>query len=127
MSGIVYNIAMNWLKIFDKPKDLILKNALQYYLGRYIKRMLELSVDRENQNLHALVELVGEERPISIDIQYEIFINETQDEARIKANSISVSREWIDLIAQEFIGQEFHIEGKNSARIIKLVKDIGLV
>jgi hypothetical protein len=118
---------MNWLKIFDKPKDLILKNALQYYLGRYIKRMLELSVDRENKKLHALVELVGEERPISIDVQYEIFINETNDEARIKANSISVSREWINLIAQEFVGQEFHFEGKNSARIIKLVKDIGLV
>jgi hypothetical protein len=118
---------MNWLKIFDKPKDLVVQNILQYYLGRYIKRMLELSVDRENKKLHALVELAGEEKPIAVDIRYEISINETKDEAWIKANSISVSREWIDLIAQEFVGQEFHIEGKNSARIIKLVKDIGLV
>lgn len=89
--------------------------------------MLELSVDRENKKLHALVELHGEEKPIAIDVRYEIFINETKDEARIKANSISVSREWIDLIAQEFVNQEFRIEGKNSARMIKLVKDIGLV
>ena len=118
---------MNWKKIFDKPKDVILQKALEYYLGRYIKRMLELSVDRENKKLHALVEPVGEEKPIAVDIRYEISINETKDEAWIKANSISVSREWIDLIAQEFVGQEFHIEGKNSARIIKLVKDIGLV
>jgi hypothetical protein len=118
---------MNWLKIFDKPKDLVVQNILQYYFGRYIKRMLELSVDRENKKLHALVELVGEEKPIAVDVQYEIFINETMDEARVKANSISVSREWIDLVAKEFVGQEFHIEGKNSARIIKLVKDIGLV
>jgi hypothetical protein len=118
---------MNWLKIFDKPKDLVIQNILQYYFGRYIKRMLELSVDRENRKLHALVELHGEEKPIAVDVEYEIVINDTMDGARIKANSISVSREWIDLIAKEFVGQEFHIEGKNSARIIKLVKDIGLV
>jgi len=89
--------------------------------------MLELSVDRENKKVRALVELVGEEKPIAAEAQYEIFINETKDEVRFKANSISVSREWIDLVAREFIGQEFLIEGKNAARIIKLAKDIGLV
>jgi hypothetical protein len=118
---------MNWLKIFDKPKDVIIQKTLEYYLGRYIKRMLEISVDRENRKLHAVVELVGEEKSIAVDVQYEIAIDETMDGARIKANSISVSREWIDLVAQEFIGQEFVIKGESSARIIKLVKDIGLV
>jgi hypothetical protein len=118
---------MDWLKIFDKPKDLVIKNILQYYFGRYIKRMLEISVDRENKKLHAVVELVGETEPISVDVRYEIFINETMDGARIKAKGISVSREWLHLVAQEFVDQELHIEGKNSARIIKLVKDIGLI
>ncbi len=118
---------MDWLNLFDKPKDFLIKNALQYYFGRYIKRMLELSVDRENKKVRALVELVGEEKPIAVEAQYEIFINETMDEVRFKANSISVSREWIDLVAQEFTGQEFSLQGKNSARIIKLVKNLGLV
>jgi len=118
---------MSWLKIFNKPKDLIVQNVLQYYFGRYIKRIHEISIDRENKKFHALVELVGEEKPISVDAQYEIVINETMDGVRIKANRISVSREWIDLIAQEFIDHEFYIEGKNAARMIKLVKDIGLV
>ena len=89
--------------------------------------MLEISVERENRKFHALVELNGEEKPIAVDIQYEIIFNEKMDGARIKANSISVSREWIHLIAQEFIDHEFYIEGKNFTRIIKLVKDIGLV
>ena len=120
-------MGMSRLKIFDKPKDLILKNALQFYLGRYIKRMLELSVDRENKKVRALVELVGEEEPIAVEAQYDISINEAGDEVRVKANSISVSREWIDLVAQEFIGQEFFIEGKNAVRMIKLAKNIGLV
>jgi hypothetical protein len=106
---------MNWLKIFDKPKDLVIKNVLQYYLGRYIRRMLELSIDRENKKLHAVVELVGEEKPISIDVQYEIALNERMSAARLKANSISISREWLDRVAQEFVGQEFQIEGENSA------------
>lgn len=120
-------MGMSWLKIFDKPKDLILKNALQFYLGRYIKRMLELSIDRENKKVRALVELVGEDKPIAVEAQYEIVINDAGDAVRVRANSISVSREWIDLVAQEFIGQDFHIEGKNAARVIKLAKDLGLV
>ena len=66
---------MNWKKLFDKPKDVILQKALEYYLGRYIQRMLELSVDRENKKLHAVVELIGEESPISIDVRYEIMVS----------------------------------------------------
>jgi hypothetical protein len=77
--------------------------------------MLELSVDREHKKLQALVELIGEEKPISVDVQYEIVLNEKMDSARIKADSISVSRERIDRIAQEFVGQEFKIEGENFA------------
>lgn len=118
---------MSWLKIFDKPKNLVIQNILQHYFGRYIKRMHELSIDRENKKLHAVLELHGEEKPIAVDVAYDIAINEAKDGADLKANSISVSREWIDRIAQEFVGQEFHIEGKGATRIIKLLKDIGLV
>jgi hypothetical protein len=118
---------MNWLKIFDRPKDLVIKSIFQRYFGRYIKRMLELSIDRENKKLQAVVELAGEEKPIALDVHYEIKISEAIDEARFTANSMSISREWMDLVAQEFVGQEFVIKGQNSARIIKLMKDIGLV
>lgn len=118
---------MSWLKIFDKPKDLLVQNILQRYFRRYIKRMLELSIDRESKKLHARVELYGEENPIAVDVEYEVAIHETKDGADIKAKSISISREWIDRVAQEFVGQEFHIEGKGATRIIKLIKDIGLV
>ncbi len=118
---------MSWLKIFDKPKDLLVQNILQRYFGRYIKRMLELSVDREKKKLHAILELHGEEKPIAVDVEYDIAIHETKEGADVKANSISISREWIDRIAQEFVGQEFHIEGKGATRIVKLLKDIGLV
>jgi hypothetical protein len=67
---------MSWQKIFDKPKDFVIKSILQGYLGRYIKRMLELSIDRENKKLHAVVELAGEEQPIALDVRYEIHLSE---------------------------------------------------
>ena len=89
--------------------------------------MLELSIDRENKTLHAVVELVGEDQPIALDVRYEIKFDETMEEAKFTATTISISREWMDLVAQEFVGQEFVIKGQDSTRWIKLVKDIGLV
>ena len=89
--------------------------------------MLELSIDRENKKLHAVVELFGEENPITVDAQYEISLDVNMQGAIFIANEISISREWIDRLAQEFVGQEFRVEGKNTARLIKLVKEVGLV
>ena len=118
---------MNWQNLFNKPKDLAAQYFLQYYFRKYIKRMLELSIDNKNRKIHAVVELKGEEKPIALDVQYELNIHKETDEVLIKANSISISKEWIHLIAQEFIGKEFSIQGKDSANIIKLIKDLGLI
>src|SRR4030095_8092255 len=100
---------MNWLDFFNKPKNLAAQYFLQYYLRRYITRMLELSIDNKNRKIHAVVELKGEEKPIAIDVQYELKIDNETDEVLVKANSISISKEWLHLIAQEVIGREFSI------------------
>jgi hypothetical protein len=118
---------MNWQNFFNKPKDLAAQYFLQYYLRRYIKRMLELSIDNKNRKIHAVVELKGEEKPIALDVQYELNIDNESDEVHIKANSITISKEWLHLIAQEVIGSEFSIQGKDSANMIKLIKNLGIV
>jgi hypothetical protein len=118
---------MNWLDFFNKPKALAAQYFLQYYLRRYIKRMLELSIDNKNRKIHAVVELKGEEKPIALDVQYDLNIDKGTDEVLIKANSISISKEWIHLIAQEVIGKEFSIQGKDSTNIIKLIKNLGII
>lgn len=55
--------------------------------------MLELSIDNKNKKIHAVVELRGEEKPIAVDVQYELNIHKDSDEVLLKANSISISKE----------------------------------
>ena len=89
--------------------------------------MLELSIDNKNKRIHAVVELKGEEKPIAIDVQYELIIEKEIDQVLIKAHHISISKEWMDLIAQEVIGKEFSIQGKDSSNMIQLIKNLGIV
>ena len=89
--------------------------------------MLELSIDNKNRKIHAVVELRGEDKPIAIDVHYELYIDNEKDEVLIKANSISISKEWMDLIAQEVIGREFSIQGKDSTNMIQLIKNLGII
>jgi hypothetical protein len=89
--------------------------------------MLELSIDNKNKRIHAVVELKGEEKPIAIDVQYELNIQKDTDEVLIKANSMTISKEWLHLIAQEVIGKEFSIQGKDSTNMIQLIKNLGII
>ena len=89
--------------------------------------MLELSIDNKNRKIHAVIELKGEEKPIAVDVQYELKIHKETDEVIIKANTISISKEWLHLIAQEVIGREFSIQGKDSTNMIQLIKNLGII
>jgi len=89
--------------------------------------MLELSIDNKNRKIHAVVELRGEEKPIAVDVQYELNIHKDSDEVLLKANSISISKEWLHLIAQEVIGKEFSIQGKDSTKMIQLIRNLGII
>ena len=118
---------MNWRDLFNKPKNLAAQFFLQNYLRRYINRMLELNIDNRNKKIHAVIELKGEENPIAINVQYELNIEKGTDEVLVKANSITISREWLHVIAQEVIGKEFSIKGKDSTNIIKLIRNLGII
>src|SRR6185503_12261203 len=99
---------MNWLDdLAKKSKNLVVKTAAQLYFQKYIKRMLELSIDHQQQKIHIVVELKGEDRPITIDVAYELSINEADQTVRAKALSISISKEWMHLIAQEALRRDF--------------------
>lgn len=89
--------------------------------------MLELSIDNKNKKIHAVVELKGEEKPIALDVQYELNILKDADVVLIRANSISISKEWMHLIAQEVIGKEISIQGKDSASLIQLIRNLGII
>ena len=106
--------------------NLIIKSALQMYLQKYIHRIVELSVDSQRQTVHAVVEFKGEEKPISIDAAYELSIDEQASVVKVKAQTINISREWLNLIAQEALGRDFQISGENAAKLIKVIKTMGI-
>lgn len=89
--------------------------------------MLDLSIDNRNRKIHAVVELKGEDKPIAIDIHYELEIQKSSDEVIVKANHITISKEWLHLIAQEAVGREFSIQGKDSTNVITLIRNLGLI
>jgi len=118
---------MNWLNILaNKSKNLVIKIAVQRYFRKYINRILELSIDSQQHKFHTTVELKGEEKPITIDIEYELSINEQDRIVQAKAHNILISKEWMNLIAQEALHRDYHISGKGTVRIIKLIRKLGV-
>jgi len=106
--------------------NLIIKSALQMYLQKYIHRIVELSIDNQRQTFHAVVEFKGEDKPISMDGSYELSIDEQASVVKVKAQAIKISREWLNLIAQEALGRDFQISGENAAKLIKVIKTMGI-
>ena len=118
---------MNWLaNLPKKSKNLVAKTVVQLYFRKYNNRILELSIDNQRQKIHVAVELKGEEKPIIIDIEYELSINEHDSIVQAKAHTISISKEWMNLVAQEALHRDFHISGKGTVRIIKLIRKLGI-
>ena len=118
---------MNLRDLINKPKDLALRYFLQSYFKKYINHVLEFSIDAKNKSIHTVVELKGEETPITFDVQYEIAVNPEKDGVYLQANSAFISKEWLNLVAQEFIGKEFSIQGKDSAWLVQLLKNLHVV
>jgi hypothetical protein len=118
---------MNWIdNLAKKSKNLVVKTAAQLYFRKYIDRILELSIDNQRQKIHVIVELKGEEKPIIIDIEYELSIDERASLVQVKAHNISISREWMNSIAQEALERDIHISGKDAVKIIKLLRKLGM-
>jgi predicted alpha/beta-fold hydrolase len=118
---------MNWLdNLAKKSKNLVVKITVQRFFRKYINRILELSIDNQRHKFHATNELKGEEKPITIDIEYELSINEHDSIVQAKAHNILISKEWMNLIAQEALHRDYHISGKGTVRIIKLIRKLGI-
>jgi hypothetical protein len=118
---------MNTLdNLAKQSKNLVVKTAIRFYFRRYINRILEFSIDNQNQKFHINVDLKGEEKPISIDIEYDLSIIEKDSLVVAKAHSILISKEWMNLLAQEALHRDFHISEKGTVRILKLIRKLGI-
>ena len=109
--------------LVQKGKDLSLSKALMTLGEKYVDRfgkIVTLSIDSKNNDIHIKILLRGESTPVDIHVNgYNII--EEGDSHFIAAEKIHVSREWINVLAQEHIqGRRFKISSTSSKILEKL-------
>lgn len=110
------------MRILSDLKDDVSKISAKIILGKILKKygeLIHLNIDTLKKCLSIEIILKGEDKPIVITINnYEVF---SHPAPAIKFKSVNVDREWINLLAGDYLeGKEFPIPRKYSL-IIKLI------
>ena len=106
--------------IKDTLVSTTIKTLINSKYGEYAQ-MLNFNLDSENKTIDLNVILAGEDGPISINIgHYEL----TQDngEYYLTIDTITASREWIEVFANNFVaGKMFKVPSKYANIISMLI------
>ncbi|ADV46569.1 hypothetical protein [Nitratifractor salsuginis] len=104
-------------------KDSTLSQGLTLLINSRIKsygKVLNLKVDSKQKNIELEILLKGEKEPIQVTVnEYEVI--EEKGHWYLLAQEIVTSREWINIVAENFLkGQRFEIP-EQYAKMLKLV------
>ena len=112
--------------VLQAAKDYVIRRGVEQFLEEYVTRMVKLSIDPEGKSIQCSVELKGEDTPIDVDVKrYEL--DERDGTVRVVIHEISVSKEWMHVLANEVVkGRPFEM-GAGSAKIVKLLNMMKLV
>ncbi|HHO77205.1 MAG TPA: hypothetical protein ENN05_12370 [Deltaproteobacteria bacterium] len=106
-----------------KGKDMGVSRALMALGERYFDRfgkILDLKLDSKNNEIHLEILLRGESTPVEVYIK-RYTITEERGMHFIAAEKIYVSREWMNVLAREYVqGRRFKISGTYSKILEKL-------
>jgi hypothetical protein len=77
-----------------------------------IGEVTELAIDTKNKRVRIRLELIGENEPVEIDVtRYRL--HTTDRGAQLTIEGATASREWLNLVLQQFvIGQTFPVPAK---------------
>jgi len=105
--------------IKDKTVAFSLKKILNIKFKEY-GEMLKLNLDSTNKTINLEVMLKGEKEPLEIKVnQYEII--QENGKSFISLNELTTSREWIDVIAKNYItNKKFELDSK-LAEVLKVL------
>jgi len=109
-----------------ESKNMAIKTGLQMYFQQYVDSIVEFSMDQQRKSVHAIVDLKGEDKPVSVDATYALSIDEKAGQMTVRLNTISVSREWMNLAAQKAVVRDFKISVQNAAQLIGLARTLGI-
>ena len=103
----------------NKTISFTLKQIINFKIKEY-GEMLKLNLDSENKKIDLEVMLIGEKEPLSVQVEsYEII--QKENKYFLVAKNIKTSREWINIVAKNFLeNQEFEIP-KNLADTLKII------
>lgn len=89
----------------------VLDGGSKWVINRIIKefgKMLKFEVDSKNKIIYALLELKGENEPVEIKISgYEIV--KENEEYYFTMSDISVSKEWMEILAKEYLHKKIKV------------------
>ncbi len=103
---------MRLSSLIHRAKEKALDATARLWLQQKLKRfgsMTSLHIDSKLKTIRLELELKGEPSPITVEVEnYELL--ERNDEAFLRINKISTSREWMTVLLREFIpNQQFRI------------------
>ncbi len=94
--------------IKDKTVSFIAEKVLKSKFERY-GTMLDFKINSEEKNIYLKINLKGEAEPLEIRVKEYSLITE-EDENYLLIGSLNISKEWIDLLADDFLkGQKFKL------------------
>ena len=109
--------------MFKGLKDKALSTAIKTAINLKIKEfgeMLRLNLDSQNKKIELELMLLGEKEPLYVEVgSYEI--SEEDGKHYLIAKDIKTSREWINIVAKNYLeNQKFEIPA-NVAEILKII------
>ena len=111
------------MNIFTELKDSAISFAKEKIINIKFKRygeMLDFNINSENKLINAKVTLKGESEPLTITI-FNYKILENNNSSFIGFDKISTSKEWMNLLAEDFLKEKkFPLPSKFSG-LIKMI------
>jgi hypothetical protein len=109
--------------MFKSLKDKTVSFGLRQVINLKIKEygeMLKLNLDSANKTIDLELMLLGEKEPLEVNVgNYEIIHKDGKE--YLSAKNITTSREWINIVAKNFLeNQEIEIP-KNIADTLKII------
>jgi hypothetical protein len=113
------------MRILKSMKDAIfsflIRTALKIKLKRY-GDMIDFKIDSSAHKIYLSVSLKGEHEPLIVTVNEYAVVNEGGKDF-VELRSITTSKEWMNLVAEDFLkGKRFELPEKGGG-IVKMVID----
>jgi len=95
------------MSILTKAKDWMLQEAAKIWINNEYRRfgtMTKLEIDSQKRTIHVELDLKGETAPIKVDVGRYTLVEEN-GKTYLEMAEVSTSREWINLLLEEFVKQ----------------------